>query len=487
MPAAAPGRARRSTRLDAAALGALVALAAGIRFSALGAQSFWLDEAFTWSLVRRSFGGMLSALPHVESTPPLYFVLAWAWSRVFGTGEAALRSLSALIGTVTVPVAYVAARGVLEARARLLLAALVATSPFLVWYSQEARAYSLLALLAPLSFLFLQRACRAGDRTSFLWWALAAALLLATHYFAGFLVAAEAGWLLWRAPDRRVAIAAVAAVLAVAAALVPLALAQRANNGASGFAASALGGRVWAIPREFLVGQYGGPVRGLAPLGAAAVALALVLLVRAPRAQLRRLALPAFLVAASVALPLLLAAGGFDYVVPRHLIVAWPFVFMLVAAGLTCGGRLGQLVAVALVAVFAVASIAVPLTPRLERDDWRGAAAALGPARGPRAIVVSPSVGFVPLYVYARAISPPPHGRFTAAEIDLLAMTRSSPRPPLPVPAAGFRLVERIDKPTYSLARYRAAAPREVTISALLAHPLTRERVALVYEGRRRH
>jgi uncharacterized membrane protein len=169
---------------------------------------------------------MLGALPHSESTPPLCYVLAWIWSQFLGTGEAGPRSLSAAIGTATVPATYAAARQLVSPRSAFVAAALVAVSPFLVWYSQEARAYALLVLLGALSLVPLRRAVgpRAGRPVAA--WAVAGSLALATHYFALFLVAAEAVWLLRRASERRTAATAVAAVGVVAVALAVLAAYQ---------------------------------------------------------------------------------------------------------------------------------------------------------------------------------------------------------------------------------------------------------------------
>src|SRR5919202_3698165 len=93
---------RRSLAISATAV---VAIAAAVRFTALGAQSFWLDEAVTARLVARPFGGMRSGIWQGESTPPLYYALAWLWVRLWGEGEAQLRALSALLGTLTVLVA----------------------------------------------------------------------------------------------------------------------------------------------------------------------------------------------------------------------------------------------------------------------------------------------------------------------------------------------------------------------------------------------
>src|SRR5205809_3615402 len=129
-----------------ACLGGLVILAALLRLPGLGAQSFWYDESLTVRLAHMHPFQMLHSVAGSESNPPLYYVLAWGWARVFGFSEVGLRSLSAVIGIATVPVAYAAATALVSRRAGLITAALVATSPFLVWYSQEARSYSLFVL-----------------------------------------------------------------------------------------------------------------------------------------------------------------------------------------------------------------------------------------------------------------------------------------------------------------------------------------------------
>src|SRR6266540_7196885 len=123
-------------------LAGVVLAAALLRFSDLGARSFWRDEGATVELVRRSFVSMLRALPGSEGTPPLYYVLIWPWSRVFGSDEVGLRSFSALVGTATVLVVYAIAAELVSNRAALVVAGLSAVSPLLVWHSQDARSYA---------------------------------------------------------------------------------------------------------------------------------------------------------------------------------------------------------------------------------------------------------------------------------------------------------------------------------------------------------
>src|SRR3954454_658255 len=148
-------------------LAGLTVLGAALRFSTLGFQSYHHDEIVTASRVLRvGFGHAMDAVGFSESAPPLYYALAWIWTQVAGTGEWGLRSLSAVAGVATIPAAYFIGRELRGARAGVIGAALVAVNPMLLWYSQEARAYSLLAFFCALSLLFCVRALQPNCRSS---------------------------------------------------------------------------------------------------------------------------------------------------------------------------------------------------------------------------------------------------------------------------------------------------------------------------------
>jgi mannosyltransferase len=473
-------------RGQAAVLAAITALAAALRFAGLDVQSYWLDESFTVLVVDRDLGGTLDGIAEVESTPPLYYLLAWLWAKAFGTDEAALRSLSALLGTLTVPAAYLAARRLLSATAGVVIALLVAVSPFLVWYSQEARAYALAILLGTVSLLLMARAMQERDGRSLAWWALAAGAAVASHYFVVLLVACEAIVLLRVLAGARAARVAVASVAGVCLALVPLALAQRDNGGASGFREAALSGRIRDIPKEFLLGEFGGPVRGLGPLCALLAGTALVLLVaRADPGQRRRAAVPAALALGAVALALVAALVGEDYLTPRHLAAAWVPAFLVVAAGATAARArvAGAVVAGALAVAFAAITISVPFDEDLQRDDWRGAAKALGTRDGARAIVMSPATGFVPLSLYEPGTAATPGPSFEVREIAVIAMTRTDGQrlPPGP-PAPGFRPLRVELHPSFAAARFVSDRPLRVDARALRSIRLTGEPTGVVYQ-----
>src|SRR5436305_2306286 len=135
-----------------------------------------------------------------------------------------MRSLPALIGLATVPVTYAAARKLVSRRAALFASAFVAVNPLMVWYSQEARSYSLLTFLSAAGLYWFARARRRAGALDLAAWSAVSCLALATHYFAVFLVLPEAVLLLRTRRGRRAALIACAPVAAAGAALFPLLL-----------------------------------------------------------------------------------------------------------------------------------------------------------------------------------------------------------------------------------------------------------------------
>jgi uncharacterized membrane protein len=365
---------------------AIVALGAVLRFATLGTQSLWSDEGFTWTIAAKPLGAAMSQVADTESTPPLYYLLVWAWEHVFGSSELALRSLSALFGTATIAVVYAIGARLASRRVGLAAAALAAVSPLLVWYSQEARAYALLVLLVALSFLFLLE-------RRLVPWALVAALAVATHYFAIFPVAAEAAWLIARERPRGRAIAAAALPALTAVALVPLALHQGDHVPRPWTDLFSLRQQSSQAAQQFLVGLTwtGFTHRVAVPVLAVLVLAGVALLARRGAGAERRAALPVAAVAgAALLVPLAIGLVADNYVAARNLLAALPLLFVLVALGAAgrAGGRAGLAIVATTCVLFTALTVAMNADSDLQRDDWRGVADALGPARGPRAVIV---------------------------------------------------------------------------------------------------
>ena len=478
------------------ALAGLTLLAAILRFSTLDVQSYWFDEAVTVGLVKASFGHMISRIGGSESTPPFYYAVAWVWSRVFGTGEVGLRSLSALAGTATVPVAYAAAAELASKRTALLVGVLAAVNPLLIWYSQEARSYALLLLLASASFLLFVRMLRAPSVRGLVGWTVVSALALATHYFAGFLILPEAIWLFLRWRDRRQAALAIAALVAVAGALLPLLLKQRSLELASFITGQSLIGRVLRVPKQYVVG-YDAPADVVITAIAACLVLVGLWLAYTRLVGRERYAARVCLVvgAVGVGAPLVLALAGADYLDTRNVLGAW-LPLMLVPSfgfGARNGGRTGPLAAGALAAIGLFVSIAVSADPAYQRDDNRGLAHAIGPVTVPRAIVVTPGSAPTALGVYLQPFVLPRTQFLVVREVDVAALPARSSTftglslPPRGLPKAppgpGLTLVERRFTRTYTLLRYRSPTPAPVTVGGLINARLDPHPAAVIYQS----
>jgi hypothetical protein len=416
------------------AVATLTLLAAALRFYRLGHQGFWFDEANTALLVHLSPGKMLGLIPQSESTPPLYYCVAWVWARIFGYGEVGLRSLSALAGVLAVPVAYGTARNLISERAGVIAAALSAFNPLLIWYSQEARSYQLLVLFSGLSLLATALLLRRPAPRTAAAWVLASALALATHYYAILIVVPEAVWLLVAQRHRRPVQAAIGLVALCGIALIPLALSQNGTGHASWIHHASLARRTAQIAPQFVIG-FGSPAYAvLEPLALGLAVLGLALLVlRSYGAERRAGLLTAALALAGLILNLLLVAGGVDNLLTRNVLALWMPAAVAVAAGFAAQRArvLGALAAAALCGIGIVAAVGVARDHSLQRPDWRPVAHLLGPPpAGGRLILVQHYRDLLPLSLYV------PHLKFmrgpgaTVSELDVISFT--SPR------SAGF-------------------------------------------------
>ena len=84
------------------ALPLIVLVGAVLRFATLD-QGFLIDEHLTLEIGQLGPGELLTWITG-ESNGPLYYLLAAGWERIFGSAEFGMRSLSALLGTATIPV-----------------------------------------------------------------------------------------------------------------------------------------------------------------------------------------------------------------------------------------------------------------------------------------------------------------------------------------------------------------------------------------------
>jgi mannosyltransferase len=475
---------------------ALTLLAAAIRLSTLDLQSFWYDEAFTpVHVLHPSLWATLRSVVHSENTPPLWYVIAWADSRVLGTGEVALRLPSALAGIATVPVAWAIGaelagrRTPHSRRAALVCAALVAVNPLFVWYSQEARAYGLFVLMGALTMLCFLRAEREPSPRRMAAFAIAGSLALLTHYFAVFLLIPMVLWLLRVRSRWRAALPAVAALVVVGLALTPLISAQ-GGHGTQWIGRWPLRERLEAIPQYYLTGYSGAPLgHGIELLVALPILAGLALGLwrmrerghqRERSAQdssgtvTRAVLAPLAIGACGVLIPVVLVAFGADYLAPRNLVAAMIPVTAVIAVVVVWPGtgRAGIALALVVALAFLAISIDVDASPRLQRGNWRDVAKALRGAPRDR-VITTVELGSAPLEYYLPGLHElPEDSSVRVREIDETgyAPLRASAGQP---PAPGFRLLARLNIDGLIVYRFLSPVPRRVSEAALRDHVIT--------------
>jgi 4-amino-4-deoxy-L-arabinose transferase-like glycosyltransferase len=442
-----------------------------LRFVTLGHQSLWYDEALTWQIVVKPFGDMVQAVVDTENTPPLFYVATHVVTQVAGTGEVALRLVSAVAGTLTIAVAFLAGRELAGARAGLYGAALVAANALLIWFSQEARSYALLSLLSAIALVcFLRLIGSAPSRWALAGWLISSVAAVATHYFAIFPMVAEAAWMIavLASSRLRAALLLVMAIAAVAIApIAQVAIEQEASGRAKTILAVPLSDRIGQIPKHFLVGYYGPEQILLAGFSA------LLLLVAASglwRLRRRRLVVATVTVAiAAVVVPVAAAVVGIDFLNSRNVLPGLVPVLVLAGAGFAAlPAPAGFAGAAALAAVGLVTTIGVNAEPGYQRTNWRGINAAVGDSPYPRLLVVSPFNAEIALRPYRAGIALTVLPRrvrevlVAGAAVRARSADRSVPPRPAPPRLPGFRLVGRELDSSYTLYRYRAPRPAPV-------------------------
>ena len=126
-----------------------------------------------------------------DTSPPLYYLLLYGWTRSFGTSDWAVRMFSVVAALACFPLIWSIGRQLAGIRGALAACALYTLSPTAVYYATEGRMYSLLWLFTLCSMAMTLRMWRHGsDFTTLTLWVLSAAAGLMTHYFFIFVFAA---------------------------------------------------------------------------------------------------------------------------------------------------------------------------------------------------------------------------------------------------------------------------------------------------------
>ncbi|GAB4516747.1 MAG: glycosyltransferase family 39 protein [Anaerolineae bacterium] len=376
-------------------LGLIAAIALGLRLWRLTYHSFWFDEAVSayWAsrpageIVRVGLGLTL------DKHPPVYYLLLRIWRLLLGDGDAALRSLGAIMGTLAVFPVYGLASRWGGRRAGFVAAVLVAINPFLIWYSQEVRMFMPAALFGLMSLWGLAEALESRARWGWAWFTLGAWLGVYAYLFNALLLPAAGLWWLASLRRRRLSLRpllAEAGIMAITAAgILPLMWrAWRVSQAESspGRAFAGAGDTLWRLGQAFLI--HRAPLHELAMVGiiAGIIALAGAALSRQGRWELGTGLLSPWLIGL-----ILQASDASVFAEPRYWLFLAPLLCVAWGVGLArltawpsapvrAAGRLS------LMALAVVMLVAVPWNwrPETRREDWRAAARYIETHAGPR-------------------------------------------------------------------------------------------------------
>ncbi|MDG1462858.1 MAG: glycosyltransferase family 39 protein, partial [Gammaproteobacteria bacterium] len=169
---------------------AILLLAITLRFFDLDAREVWLDEAFSWNQASMGFAEMLSSVAR-DVHPPLYQAVLWVNTRIFGESPFALRLPSAIFSCIAVAMTYFFTCRISTKTAALLAMTFTTISTFQLWYAQEARMYSLLAMLTLGSMIMLLCLLKETSKRNLAGYILLSVLLLYTHVYGIFILLAQ--------------------------------------------------------------------------------------------------------------------------------------------------------------------------------------------------------------------------------------------------------------------------------------------------------
>lgn len=165
------------------------------RFFQLGRESVWLDEALSLSISKDIEGLHLENYLFFsnwgDTHPPFYYFVLHFWRGLFGTSEVSLRGLSAVCGVLVVISTYYVGSKLIDRKTAIISSLLVLVNPVALYFSQEARMYTLTSLLILLSAYFFYKLLSNRRKRYSILYVLVSTLLIYTHYLGILLLGAE--------------------------------------------------------------------------------------------------------------------------------------------------------------------------------------------------------------------------------------------------------------------------------------------------------
>lgn len=160
----------------------LMLLAAALSFTFFQSQSLRLDEAQSLWQTSHTPAKIIQLVAE-DVHVPLYHLILHVWQLIFGSEVALARFLSFIFFLISIPVLYLVGRLCYDVKTSLFATTLFIISPFMNWYGNEIRMYSLFVLIVLLNQYFFIKIFKLGRERDWIFFTLTAVLGIYTHYF----------------------------------------------------------------------------------------------------------------------------------------------------------------------------------------------------------------------------------------------------------------------------------------------------------------
>jgi len=399
---------------------AAIIVAFALRIYRLDYQSLWEDEIHSVLRGNMSLADMLQDVLQTQNHVPLYFAMMHYWQQFTGDREFAVRFFSLFWGVLSV--AAIFRLGITFGRrsAGLIGALLLAISPFHVWYSQEARMYTMVTFFMLGANYFFVKVLRGDSLREWFGYAVCTLLAIYTHYFACLIPLSHFLFLfLNRRALKTVLLKWLIWMGAIASAYLPwivtviLARAHGAHGPNIGWIAPIR----WMDPLltlyVFGLGATADPRFTLNYLSAltllSVLSLAIFQILRGNKLELEGQMLVHWLLTPLLLISIISCGVAmqhhFSLYMDRYLIIISPAFLILVAYGLSSLARWHRGLAMVASAIMLI-SITLSLhnlyfSPEYHREDWRGASVYLRKQGRPNdVLIVSSDPHFAALVYY---------------------------------------------------------------------------------------
>lgn len=333
-------------------------------------QSLWLDEATSALVAKMPLAYIFTKFLPGDFHPLLYYLILKYWVNVFGSSEVSLRIPSVIFGVLTIYFVYLIVRKISDKKTALIASSFSATSGLLIYYSQEARMYSLAALLVCISiYLFIEK--------KWMWFSILLILIGMTDYVS--LLILPVFWIFGKKDIKKMFLAHIPLILAFAL-WSPIFISQLRTGfsitgtawwqilGVASFKNAAL------IPVKFILGRISFDDNILyTAVVVFAAGLFGYLLFKAKKTS--------NLIWMWLIVPIIL--GIFlSFKIPTlsyfRFLFCLPALYILVAAGIEKSGRYKKLFLIIILIINILSSLYYLLNPNFWREDWRLAVKTIG-------------------------------------------------------------------------------------------------------------